>query len=323
MNIKGISGWALNRACEIDRKQPGFLGALFRSSHERRHVIFAYLSANDPATKFDDDAALGLFLTNAGHDEILTAAVGVSPPGLRTCLSKSGDRPHSRRHYRYLPALLASDRRKGMRDIIRKLDQVTPNRIQIIRALPEPLREVRLVTALRNVDDARDLARLYNLLIRAGVAEAALTQAASAITTMADIRRLASKWSQRISFPPHPVPAAPGYTPIETGAVLKEVAIRLRNCSRNYIPRIMERQSAFALVAVGTSEAMVHLTRSGHGWELDAVYGSGNCIPDKSLEELANEHLARHGVTGRVFRGAEREWACLRRLSGYHDYETD
>lgn len=323
MTIKSISGWALDRACEIDFASAGFLGSLFRSSHERRHVIFTYLSAADPARRFGDDAALGVFLTNAGHDEILTAAVGVVPPGLRSCLSKSGDRPHPRRHYRYLPALLANARRSDMCEIIRKLALVTPERIQIIRALPKPMREVRLVTALRNVDDARDLARLYNLLIRAGVAEAALTQATSTITTMADIRRLASRWSQRISFPPHPVPATHGYVPIETGAALKDAAIRLRNCARNYIPRIMEERSAFALVAVGNSEAMVHLTRNGQSWELDALYGSGNCIPDKALEELATEHLTRNGLTRRVIRRVEREWACLRRLSGYHDYETD
>lgn len=34
MNIKGFSGWALDRACEIDSAHPGFLGSLFRSSHE-------------------------------------------------------------------------------------------------------------------------------------------------------------------------------------------------------------------------------------------------------------------------------------------------
>lgn len=323
MNIKSISGWALDRACEIDASSPGFLGSLFRSSSERRHVIFAYLSARSPATKFADDTSLGAFLAGACHDEILSAAFSSVPRGLRTCLARSGDRPHPRRHYRYLTALLASDRRRSMCDIVRRLGLVTPDALQIIRALPDALRDVRLVSALRSVDDARDVACLYRLLISSGVQEVALKQALSTIRTMADVRRLASSWSQRVTFPVHPVPGAPGYEPITNGAMLKEAAIRLRNCSRNYIPRIMEQRSSFAIIKHNGAEAMVHLIRDGDGWELDCIYAPGNCRPEAALRSWAESYLAKHGLMQRARRTVEREWSCMRRLAGHLDFETD
>lgn len=323
MNIKSISGWALDRACEIDASSPGFLGSLFRSSSERRHVIFAYLSARSPATTFADNTALGAFLAGAGHDEILSAAFMSVPRGLRACLARSGDRPHPRRHYRYLTALLASDRRRSMCDIVRRLDLVTPDALQIMRALPDALHDVRLVSALRSIDDARDVARLFHLLISAGVQEVALKQALSMIRTMADVRRLASKWSERVTFPVHPVPAAPGYAPIINGAMLKDSALRMRNCSRNYVPRIMEHRSSFAIVNHNGAEAMVHLIRDGDGWELDSIYAPGNCHPEAALRSWTESYLARHGLMQRVRRTVEREWSCMRRLAGHLDFEID
>jgi hypothetical protein len=321
--VRSFTGWALDRACEIDAANPGFLGVLFRSSRERRHVIFTYLSIPSPVRTFSDDGVMGTFLSGAGHTEILSAAIGKVPFGLRLCLRRSGDVPHPPRHYRYLCALLASKRRTAMCAVLRRLDQITPERLQIIRALPEPLRESGLVTALRCTDDARDIARLYRLLIRAGVEQAALTQSMSTIRTMAEVRRLVSKWGQRVTFPSHPIPAGLGYTPITNGAMLKESAIRLRNCSRDYIPRVMEQRSAFAIVSHNDVEAMVHLSRSHDGWIMDGLYGSGNCYPDSTIEAWVLKYLARHGVTLRASCNVEREWSCMRRLSGHIDFDTD
>lgn len=321
--IESFTGWALDRACEIDAVNPGFLGVLFRSSRERRHVIFTYLSIPGPIRTFSDDGAMGQFLSEAGHAEILSAAIGKVPLGLRSCLRRSGDVPHPPRHYRYLCALLASKRRTAMCTVLRRLDQITPKRLQIIRALPEPLRASGLITALRCSDDARDIARLFHLLIKAGVEQTSLTQAMSTIKTMADVRRLVSTWGQRVTFPIHPVLAGPGYQPITNGAMLKETAIRLRNCSRDYIPRIMERRSAFAIVSHNGAEAMVHLSLCNNKWELDGLYGSANSHPDGGLEAWVQRYLMRHGVGPRASRDVEREWSCMRRLSGHIDFDTD
>lgn len=144
------------------------------------------MSAANPTKKFEDDAALGLFLSEAGHADILSAAFGTVPSGLRTCLARGGDRQHSRRHYQYLAALLAHPERDSIRTIVRRLDPVTPEKLPIVRALPHPLRDARLVSTLRSVDDARDLARFFRLLVGAGVQEVALKQSLSMIRTMAD-----------------------------------------------------------------------------------------------------------------------------------------
>lgn len=322
MNITGFEGWLLDRACQIDEACPGFVGALLRASNERRHVAAAYLAVPDPVTRFADDSVLGAFLMRAGHDKILAAAFVDVPGGLRSCLRRSGDRPHSKRHYRYLVALLSSERTATVR-LLQLLDRIDPARLQIARALPDELQVASLAATLKYPNDARDLARLYMMLVDAGVSKAPLLQAVQAIRNMADVRRLVSKWSLKLTFPAHPVPIVRGYESITTGAQLREAAIRLRNCARTYIPHIMEGRSAFAVVTAGDHEAMVHLTRHGDDWALDNIYGPGNAAPEEAVEQFALRYLANHGVARRRVNRSERGWAFLRRLGGYHDYELD
>lgn len=100
--IVPIHGWLLDRAVEIDATHPGFAGHLFRASCERRHVVAAYLSRNQGSDCPQEMAAVGEFLMSAGHDDILRAAYGPIPPGLRGAISRGAKKVWPRRHYNYV-----------------------------------------------------------------------------------------------------------------------------------------------------------------------------------------------------------------------------
>ena len=319
--ITPISGWLLFKAVEIDTDYPGFAGHVLRCSSERRHVIAAYFSRSAPALKFDTVADTGLFLSHASHDEILRAAFTSVPVGYRKALGRGGAQPYPRRHYSYLHALMSSDRRPSMTRLIPQLVTVNPSRLRVARALPNDLRVASLVMAIKDPRLARDLGDLVNLLEQAGSDRQAMVRSIAGIKTFSELREWARRWAFRVRLPEHPVPSCEGYTPVRTGDELKKLALRHRNCARNYLANALERRSAFAVVNQGKSEAIVHLICEADEWVLDEIYGTENAEADVSLVQRAETHLARHGISRRGQRPRpERRWSALRSIAGHMDY---
>ena len=319
--ITPISGWLLCKAVEIDSGLPGFAGHILRGSSERRHVIAAYLSRRTPARGFETVAEMGNFLTGAPHNDILRAAFATVPVGFRGALGRGGSQPYARRHYSYLHALMSSDLRPSMTRLILTLPTVNPSRLRVARALPADLRIVPLVMALKDRRLARDLGTLLHLLEQAGSDRGAMVKSIAGIKTFKELREWARRWAFRVQLPAHPVPSTDWYRPIESGEHLKKMALRHRNCAKNYLADALEEQSAFAVVSHGKLEATVHLIREATGWVLEDVYGIENSQPDHELAQRATAHLARYGIAPRGQRPRpHRRWAALRTIAGHMDF---
>ena len=319
--ITPISGWLLFKAVEIDAAHPGFAGHILRCSTERRHVIAAYLSRRMHVLRFETEGELGAFLSCASHDEILRAAFTSVPVGYRKALGRGGHQPYIRRYYTYLHALMSSDRRPSMLRLIPHLPKVNPTRLRVARALPADLRQPNLVMALKDQRIARDVADLIQLLQEAGSDRKAMVRSIAVVESFGELRDWARRWAFRVQLPAHPVPHGDGYTPVQTGEELKRLALRHRNCARNYLANTLEERSAFAIVYQGKSEAVVHLIREADGWVLDDLYGIENSEPDAELVQRAETHLARHGISRRGQRPRpERRWSALRSIAGHMDY---
>ncbi|MCK8458668.1 hypothetical protein [Sphingomonas faeni] len=314
-NITPFTGWLLQEAVALDDACPGVTVHLLRASFERRHVIAAYLSRRDCFRHFASSAELSRFLMTARHDDILAAAFGAVPVGLRSALSRAGPTPHGRRYYGYLNALHASKARPEMSHLLKTIACTGPKNLRIARALPATLRNGRVVTAIRDEATARSLSRSIDLMESAGADRRGMLEALGKATTFEDIRAWARRWAFKLNFPAHPVAKSPAYTPIESANDLKEMAVHYRNCARSYLTDVLDARAAFATISMGKESAVAHLIWERGRWWLDDLYGRRNAAPSKVLIALAHSHLADHGVLPRDAQPLPmRKWSCLRRF---------
>lgn len=315
-SAKAFNGWALDAALEIDRHYAGFAGHVLRASNERRHVIAAYLSLQQPVCTFAP-ADMGEFLSSAGHDDIIEAGFGARSPQLRAALARGGSQPYARRFYAYLHALLISPNRRGTQRVVASLVRVNPTRLKIVRALPDRLKHATLVELLQSVDQARDLTTLVRLLATAGADEIAMSQALRLIRKPEDLRRFARRWSLRVRFPDHPVAGSENYSPIRDGEQLDAMARNFRNCARTYTAALLEGRSAFAVVRIGEHRGVVHLTRHEQTWYVEDIYGPQNGEPDEKVVRTVTNYLSGSGIYRRYMSRSHSEWSCLRRIAGH------
>ncbi|KQZ64883.1 hypothetical protein ASD67_10740 [Sphingopyxis sp. Root1497] len=221
-------------------------------------------------------------------------------------------------------ALLVSDARPEMPLLISRMKSVNPTALRIARALPSDLRLPSLVEVFRDVESARDLRQLVELLDRAEVNRDEMRRALSSVDSLDGVVEFAKRWGFRAAIPMHPIPPSSIYHPVETADEIRALASKFQNCVRNYLVNILERRSSFAIAKDGKSEAVVHLIRSPRGWQLEGIYGPRNRRPPVQIREAVTDHLALHGVVrARRSDKPESPWACLRRLAGYVDYHDD
>ncbi|WP_295633207.1 hypothetical protein [Novosphingobium sp.] len=318
MHYNQLNGWLLRAVADLDMLAPGVAGHVIRASDERRHIIASLLSVS-PIQAFGAD--LGQFVQSAGHDVLIEAAFGLVPFGYRRALARCGQHTQPRRFYPYLARLLSSPDRTEMARAVRLLPRVTWPRLQIIRILPEDLQHPSLVDIIDNAGQARDLTAVVKLLSEHGACRSEMAEALAATRTPEAISRFARRWSMKITFPPHPIPASDRYRPISTGVQLQDSARRFRNCARSHLVRILEQRSSFAEVRHDHGSAVVHLVKDGAFWVLDDVYGPANERPPLPVEKFAQEYLERFGITRMRPATIESPFASLRRLTGRLDFE--
>ena len=322
--ITPFMGWLLQQAVALDDDFPGLTVHLLRASSERRHVIAAYLSRQNCFRHFASPAELSRFLMTAGHNDIIRAAFGEVPVGLRSALSRAGPTPHGRRYYGYLHALHVSKARPEMSHLLKTIACTGPKNLRITRALPAPLRKASIVAAIRDEAAARSLSRSIDLMESAGADRQGMLDALAKVTTIEDIRAWARRWALKLNFPAHPVAKSPAYMPIESASDLKVMAVQYRNCARSYLTDVLDERAAFATISTGKESAVVHLIWERGHWWLDEVYGRRNAAPSRVLIALAHSHLADHGVLPRDTQSfPTRRWSCLRRFVGQFEFEDD
>ena len=321
MKIKPAEGWALNYVVELDLHSPGTAGAFLRASNERRQVIAAFLSTRPCPTEPSEAIKLSDFISRADHREILVAAYGDPPSGLRGALARSGPCPHRKQFYRHLCRLLKSPGDARVTATIGQLDALDPWSLLIIEALPADICTANLVKLVKSPTVAADIAKLVDLLIGNGIEAKALHQALQRVTTAAQLSELWDRWSFKTVFPAHPIAQSNCYIPIMTGADLRAVALRHRNCVKGYLAQVLNGESAFAeFTASGT--VVIHLKLHEGQWTVEGVHAKDNDPVAPELYAAALSYMASHGIRTRPRHNETNgPWTVLRRLTRPHIWD--
>lgn len=318
MDYHQLKGWLLRAAADLDQLCPGVAGHLIRASLERRQIIASLLSVSPPQS-FGPD--LGEFVQRAGHNEVIEAAFGLVPSGYRRAMARCGQNTQPRRFYGYLARLLSSTDRTEMAQTVRRLPRVTWPRLKILRALPRDLQHPSLIDVMTNPTQARDLAAVVQLLSNHGACREEMARALASVRSTDTIASFARRWSMKIAFPPHPIPASDHYHPISSGEELQASARRFRNCSRSHLARILESKSTFAEFRLDVGSAVVHLIQEGGCWLLEDTYGPANERPSAAVEQAVEAYLESYGVARIRPVTFDTPFASLRRLTGRLDFE--
>jgi hypothetical protein len=318
MNYNHLKGWLLTAAVDLDLQCPGVAGHILRASDERRQVIAAVLSRIAPANY---DHALGQSIQTDSHEELIHLAFGSVPHGYRRALGRVGVHIQPPRFYFYLWAIFSSSNRVEMARVVMRLKRVTWPRMRILRALPRDLRHPELVDAISDPQQARDLGLVVDILAKNGADRAEMSLVLNAVRTQEAISNFARRWSIKLTFPPHPVPASDFYIPVETGEQLQRSARRFRNCSRSHLARVLEGRSSFAELHIPQGAAVVHLIKNGDNWLLEDTYGPSNDKPADGVEEAAEKYLLKFGIGRSKPVIVDSPWAALRRLTGRFDFD--
>lgn len=315
MKIIPADGWCLNLIVELDIASPGTAGAFLRASAERRQVVAAFLSSSAHPPEGAEGRELATFITSADHCQLLHAAYGKLPTGLRGALARSGPRPHGKLFYPMLNRLLASPSDKRIVTTIQQLDKVDLPRLLIIDALPPAICTLNLVKLLQSPEVARDVRKLVDLMVENGIESSALYQALHRVTTADQLSDLWDRWSLKSNLPPHPIATSDRYAPITTGNELRGLALRYRNCVNRYLPQALDGESAFAEFT-DAGACVIHLKRYEGEWMVEGVHTKDNEAVAPELYSTAMRYLSDHGIRARPRRYETiGEWNVLRRLT--------
>ena len=314
--ISPINGWMLDLTVALDAHNPGFAGAYLRASNERRQVIAAYCAKVVP-----DEAAFpttATFLSTAGHKSILQSAFGDVPVGLRGVLGRAGSQPHDRRFYTTLHKFLAEPRHPAMATAIRRIPKIDFARLRILNMLPPDICAPTVVELVGDIMTAKDVVRLFELLVCSGVDREALARALRSLTDSKQMSKFWDRWVSDCPLPSSPLDQLPLCRPVRTAGALFSLARRYRNCAARYAPEALEGGSAFGemLPSGGRPGMVVHLRRKRGVWTIDGLFLRQNGRPDPGQREEAYALLAQVGVKLPERAAAdEGEWSSLRRLT--------
>lgn len=315
--IAPLTGWALDSIAELDRHAPGFAGSYLRASDERRQVIAAYLAV--APIPFDDGHRARLsadFLGGADHHAILNAGFGSVPTGLRGALARSGPQPLDRRYYERLFKLLKRPPHRGIISTINQLQQLDHKRLRIAQRLPEQVCCANVVSVITSIKEAHDVAALVDLLVTHGADADALFAAIRKVDSPRALARVWHRWSRKMMFGIHPVPASESYHPVVSANELRRLGLRFSNCADRYVVGCLDGLDAFAEFKAGGKALVVHLRRKQGEWMIEGMFGKHNACPSAALRAEAVEYLGQHGVGEKPPRettfGA---WEVLNRLA--------
>jgi len=315
--IAPLNGWALDSIAELDRHAPGFAGSYLRASDERRQVIATYMAV--APIPFDDSYRSRLsadFLAGADHRAILHAAFGSVPAGLRGALARSGPQPLNRRYYERLFKILAHPPHREIVQTINQLPMLDHDRLRIAQRLPAQVCCANVVSVVTSIREARDVAVLIDLLITNGAHAEALFVAIRGVESARALAGVWHRWSRRMMFGIHPVPASANYHPVTGANDLRRLGLRFQNCAERYVVGCLDGLDTFAEFTANGKALVVHLRRKQDQWLIEGMFGKHNACPHPALRAEAVEYLGQHGVREKPPRVSNSgPWEVLNRLA--------
>ena len=293
--ITPITGWVLDAIIAHDEVCPGLAGHYFRASNERRQVIAAFLSSGGPNERRQDN--IGDYLIRANHRSMLSQAYGSIPAGLRRALSKSGAQPHDASYYADLHDALAFGSRHVVTAIMHAT-RLSPERFEIIKALPIDLCDSRIVERIKDVHHARDLIAVVELFGEKAGSRLGLVDAL--IRSSASLEAVVRRWCCRLEYVDRPIEECVSYRPVRNGVELHEIARRYQNCGRNYSATALVGESAFGeYVAEDGRRVLICFDKTEGDWKLEGLYGRRNRSIAEDLATQARKFVSAHGIGDR------------------------
>ncbi len=330
-------GRFLDLILALDEIDPGFAGWLMRLPNERQQVMFAVLAkaANEVLSVRCPPRELvrrvrgmspRLQLLTQGmrrdrcHD-LIAAHYGTCPDGLLGAFRKTDGGPQGGAYYLRLHALFAQATNKALIKIVRQLESLDLQRLNVLTSLDPIFLIPRFVAKVGTPQQAQDLTAALRL-IRESVGERANDDALRASISSLGEKTLLSEWiaswlyrAERIPDPS--LPLGPDWVALTTGRMITDAGRRYRNCLQG--PRQMIRalrgQSHFyenrrlnliaEVKAVGPERYLV----------LEGVHGPGDMYVLPSLRKQVRADFTAVGIPHEHWRPAECPWEPVARLT--------
>lgn len=224
----------------------------------------------------------------------IAAAVGAPPVGLARALGRMGETAWSASAYRDLLVVLAHPKAAK---VLRHAEQIQPDLVQRLAALPPPLSEVAGLAAKLDPRQLALLAEAYEALtFQSGrvQADAAAARWRRHSQPKALFEAVKADLCPEPAAPPHA--GGPRLRPLTSKAEFAAAARRYRNCLADQTPYAASGWCAY-YEWMGEPGAMIEITRDHiFGWRLEQARIAGNrAVPEALREEIISE-LALMGV---------------------------
>lgn len=247
----------------------------------RRHLIHVVLDAVEARTLADPArrARLAHELEFAAGDAVAARWLDAAPPGFVRALGRIGEAPWTPEQYAALQAMIADP---GARMVLRAEREITPGKVAMLAALPDPLRAFAILRRLTTPEDAQLLTEAYEALVwRLGAQAAQVVARWSRAETDTRLFEMAAQSVQPDEFVLHLHPEHPDLLRLDTRRALEQAALRFRNCLSTYVMEAGAGQSVIYTWA-GPPVAAVQIVRDAvFGWRLEQVRGQANLVLDE------------------------------------------
>ncbi|MEG3806286.1 hypothetical protein DBT53_000740, partial [Aerococcus mictus] len=214
-------------------------------------------------------------LASASAKDICNEVLGARPVGLLTILGKIRAYPLPEGYYVKLMDTLALS---GRLKLLLHQTNITPDLIDVLMTLPDEVVSAKLVSALKNLNEARCVAYYIDALLSifpAGVYPR-IWASVRKLSNFEDLEKWSTLWIERAPAPAMPWSGNALLRPIETPSDLVAAGREFQNCLRGYVPSMVAGQVSFYRW-LGGAPAIAALRRDFFcGWVLAEVETVGN-----------------------------------------------
>jgi hypothetical protein len=330
-------GRYLDLILALDEIDPGFAGWLMRLPNKRQQIIYAVLikaACDLLSLRLSPENRVALVRSQRERLRTLTLAMRSCrprdliethyhscPDGLLGAYEKTSGGPQDGGYYLRLHIIFAQASNKPLILVIRQLQSLDLQQLNILTALDPIFLVPRFVAKVATPQQAHDLTAALTL-IRQVVGEEANDDALRASITSIGEKITLSEWvtcwlyrTGRIPGPP--LALGPDWIALTSGRMITDAGRRYRNCLR--IPRQMIRalrgQAQFfenrrlnliaEVKAIGPERTLV----------LEGVHGPGNMHVFPTLRQQVRADFMAVGVPHEHWRPADCPWEPVARLT--------
>lgn len=311
-----FEGWALQQATVLDiGGSRGFTADIATSPILRRQVVFcalATLDLDNPGSFLnrlgEEGRDLGEVLLGRFPQEIIAAVFGMDAPrGYLRALMRIGPKPLEEPHlYRRLFEIFTHEAEKQKADALRYCGVIDATKIQMVDVLDPVLVHPEIVKHTRNVEKAREINKLVDLLrsvCSKATNEALITSLKEAADRDDDFETFVTNWLHKVDrFPAPPFPPQADLVPLTTAAAMTETGRDMRNCLGQKVGEVVLGLSYYYRVEVPRLDGekvsfVAELQPTSNGfWLVSDIHGKDNRVPPREVKAAVAKRLMQLGA---------------------------